>query len=1157
MISAGIPEAKHFALWSFSLSIRPEHQSIIVEAAGVAPLIQMIVSGKTQIQKEAAAALAKLAYNNDDCIAAISKEGGVKPLIVLLDCPEKAYESDDGEMNDVRQNAAEALANLANDPSSRDEIVSAGGIRPLVSALKADRQQTKTFAAMALARLSKDHAATQSAIAAAGAIGALIALLDGKDGPEAQEEAAGALYALAEHELNRIAITESDGIGLLVMLLGCDNQRAREHAEGALVRLSIENDNRVLIIKKLVDMLHASHASEHASDDTSAQSEQASEQAAAALANLARDSEDNRKSIVDANGIEPLLFLLESNSSKAKENSVSAIKELCRGSREHQAAIARVGGIPRLVGVISSYSGAKMKESSVIQLCTLAASAIEEMAKDNKKNQSAITESGAVAPLVAMLGAHGPQMQANAAGALANLARNHAENQLAIAKAGAIVPLCSMIRDGIPEAQDQAASAVWALAVDCSANKDTIAKLGGIDPLVGLLVSGSSDKSQLCASSALAVLAAKHMENREYIVKRLVSLLSSSAIREPSKASRVLMTCSSFASDAAANQVAFAKVGGIPPLVSWLVGQTAMRAAHAMLCLVTSNTMTQVLVAHSEGIPPLIKLVGRGNIQTQEYATRALWHIATQQESQGIIVENNSIKPLVSMLGAEGNTAPELAAQLIVRLARDNAEVCINIAEKGGVPPLVKLITSGAPGGQQQAAAALAELANVSKNRHDIATAGAVEPVVQLLASATVGTPEIAARVLANLSHEDEQPHKEEEDALPNERRRAHRRKDGGENETKFVGSGARRAMIHIAGGIARLVSMLDGTNVDRSGAAGVTGEVSPSKKGMSNKSENKESNARSKVNMQEHAAAALADIALDNSDMQDAIIDVGGVPPLLNVIRSGSQLGQEHAARAIRSLASIVGNQPVLIGCGTIPELVQLVKGGSSKAQEVAAAGLSDLGRGAIELREAVQATKDEEAAANRKSKAAGAAEKKSMGTLTPIPEDGQVEEEVQDEDGSLKSSIKTNDGIAVIVEVGGIGPLVALLGSSNSQARENAANALAHLAIDRPNQIAINKANGLSPLVNILDDGTPQAHQHASKALTRLATENVDNQTQIAKYLVSLLGNQDPGTQKRAAHQLYDLAANHPSSPVLIVNAGAISPVREPDLNPCPPCP
>ena len=148
------------------------------------------------------------------------------------------------------ENAADALANLAIDTTARDEIVAGGGIAPLVTLLKENGRNAKKFAATAMARLSKDHEATQSAIAEAGAIAPLVGLLDGKEGSEAQEEAAGALYALADHERNRVAITESDGIGKLVMLLGVENPRAREHAEFALVRLSIEDFNRIQIIKK-------------------------------------------------------------------------------------------------------------------------------------------------------------------------------------------------------------------------------------------------------------------------------------------------------------------------------------------------------------------------------------------------------------------------------------------------------------------------------------------------------------------------------------------------------------------------------------------------------------------------------------------------------------------------------------------------------------------------------------------------------------------------------------------------------------------------------------------------------------------------------------------------------------------------------------------
>ena len=71
-------------------------------------------------------------------------------------------------------------------------------------------------------------------IAEAGAITPLVNLLSGLRGDDAQEAAANALRALAGDSSNRLLITESGGIGPLVLLLGCANVKAREHAEAAL-----------------------------------------------------------------------------------------------------------------------------------------------------------------------------------------------------------------------------------------------------------------------------------------------------------------------------------------------------------------------------------------------------------------------------------------------------------------------------------------------------------------------------------------------------------------------------------------------------------------------------------------------------------------------------------------------------------------------------------------------------------------------------------------------------------------------------------------------------------------------------------------------------------------------------------------------------------
>lgn len=899
----------------------------------------------------------------------------------------------------------------------------------------------------------------------------------------------------------------------------------------------------------------------HAASTASAQ-----EQAAAALSNLARESEANRKSIVEAKGIPPLLALLDSAGAKAKENSVGAIKELCRNSKENQLYIAREGGIPKLVGVLLGFSGTTMKEIAAVKLCTLAASAIKEMAKGNRKNQDAISNAGAIVPLVAMLGSPAPQMQANAAGALANLARNHVDNQAAVAKTGAVAPLCTLVREGSAETKDESAKALWSLSSDNAPNKDMIAKLGGIDPLVGLLVSGTTEKSQICCAGALAALAAKHSENRQLIAKRLVGLLGSSAARAPDRAVRVLLTCSLFTSDSPSNQVAIAKGGGIPPLITWLGSggaATQAQAAHALLCLAIDNATTQILIAKGNGIPPLISMVKRSAPATQEYAARALWHLASQAENQVLISDAGGIKPLVGMLSTEGENAAELAAIIMVRLSRANQEVSTMIAETGGIIPLVKLVTNGTPGGQQQAASALSELALVSKNRDLIADAGGIEPLIKLMSSPTAGSPETAARALAHLALEDVVVKRPERVFMAKMKKATPKVETTAEDDTDHGNcSAARRAMINQNGGIKRLVAILDGQGKGKGSPWGVGGNAldDKSKTGLGLPSE-----SGLQIGLQEQASATLADIAYRNYSMQDAIIEANAVPSLLAYIRTGSQLGQEHAARAIWHLCALFENQGVIVECGTITELVQLLKTGSSNAQEVAAAGISDLARGAI-----VERQSREKATENAtKTKAVGDADSSATAvTVAPASssdaEEGSVgskpskeseqaaaEQRSRSEEGNDEGNDEGNedgdssDRLVMIADAGGILPLVALLNSSNSQARENSAGALWHLALDETNQVSIARCNGISPLVTILDEGTLQAHQHAADALARLAFNNVDNQAQIAKHLVALLGNPNAGAQQRAGRALRELAAHNPGSPVVIVNAGAISPL------------
>ena len=84
LLKNGIPDAKDYALWSLSLSIAADNQATVAEAGGVQPLIDQLADARTVIQEQAAAAIAKLAHDNDETRAAITRLGGVKPLIRLL-----------------------------------------------------------------------------------------------------------------------------------------------------------------------------------------------------------------------------------------------------------------------------------------------------------------------------------------------------------------------------------------------------------------------------------------------------------------------------------------------------------------------------------------------------------------------------------------------------------------------------------------------------------------------------------------------------------------------------------------------------------------------------------------------------------------------------------------------------------------------------------------------------------------------------------------------------------------------------------------------------------------------------------------------------------------------------------------------------------------
>ena len=798
------PGARAFSLWALSLCINEDNQTTVLEEGGVPLLVSTLHDPSAEAREQAATALARLTAGSATAQAMVAAEGGIPSLIDICDASR-------GDSMTARHQSASALASLAMIAANRDKIVDARGVTPLVYLLNGGDDTAKRWAAAALGNLAQGRTEQgyPAQIAKVGAISPLVSLVAGEHGEEAQQEGAWALFALADHAANRIAIAEAGGIGPLVLLLGSSNATSREHAEGALVRLSIENANRELIIKKLVSMLF----------DNSNGGE---EQAAAALANLASDSSDNRSSIVEAGGIAPLLALLESASFKAREKALGAISHLAH-NHGIQEAIAAAGGIPLLANALASTGNVK-EAKGFEELYSLSAFAVAQMASGNRANQLGLAEAGAITPLVSMLGSPQPEMQANAAGALAALAHENNENQSAIARTGAIAPLCALTREGTPRVKEQSASALWALATDNALNKATIAKLGGVEPLLALLVHGESPPSLQASVGALGSLASKHADNRDAIAKLLVGKLSSRLGQASGTGAVRVLQCISLLCDAdGAVQVAIAKAGGVSPLIAWLSGSplaasvergdrressdswhdARREAAHALLSVAANNAANQAAIVKCDGIAPLIDLVSRGAAESQEYAARTLWHLAATSESIAAISAVGGLTPLVAMLSLADRRQQELAAVVISRLTQSHAS---EIAEAGAIAALVGLTTKGTRAAQQHAASALADIAaHPGPHRDEVAVdAGGIPPLVALLRSAVPGTPEMAARALAHLAR-DHEACGDDGGALPT--------KERGDQSASARGArdrgAARRRLILAAGGVDRLIDML------------------------------------------------------------------------------------------------------------------------------------------------------------------------------------------------------------------------------------------------------------------------------------------------------------------------------------------------------------
>ncbi|RLN73169.1 hypothetical protein BBJ28_00026245, partial [Nothophytophthora sp. Chile5] len=285
-------------------------------------------------------------------------------------------------------------------------------------------------------------------------------------------------------------------------------------------------------------------------------------------------------------------------------------------------------------------------------------------------------------------------------------------------------------------------------------------------------------------------------------------------------------------------------------------------------------------------------------------------------------------------------------------------------------------------------------------------------------------------------------------------------------------------------------------------------------------------------VTQQLWATEALGTLASDNDANRVAIASEGVISPLVALVRAGTDQQKQWAAFALGQLAYNEANCVAIASEGGIPLLVALVRAGTDEQKEEAAYALGNL-------------------ALNNDANRVAIASEGGISPLVALVRAG-TDEQKQRAAYALGNIAGNNDANQVaIASEGGIPPLVALVRAGTDEQKQWAAYALGHITANiDANQVAIASEGGIPPLVALVRAGTEEQKQWAAYALGHIAGNNDANRVAIAceggiSPLVALVRAGTDEQKEEAAYALGNLASDNDANRVAIASERVISPL------------
>ncbi|KAB2050676.1 hypothetical protein ES319_A12G004300v1 [Gossypium barbadense] len=330
---------------------------------GIPPLVQLLEYHDIKVQRSAAGALRTLAFKNDENKNQIVECNALPTLVLMLSSEDVT----------VHYEAVGVIGNLVHSsPNIKKDVLLAGALQPVIRLLSSSCLESQREAALLIGQFAAADSDCKVHIVQRGAVPPLIEMLTSSD-VQLKEMSAFALGRLAQDTHNQVGIVQSGGIVPLLSLLDSKGGPLQHNSAFALYGLAENEDNVVDLIKTggVQKLLEGEFIAQPTKDcvaktlkrleekihgralnyllylmRTAAKAVQ--KRVALALAHLCAPN-DRKTIFVDNNGLELLLGLLESKSFKQQKDGSEALYKLAtKGTSLSSVDAAPVSPTPQV-----------------------------------------------------------------------------------------------------------------------------------------------------------------------------------------------------------------------------------------------------------------------------------------------------------------------------------------------------------------------------------------------------------------------------------------------------------------------------------------------------------------------------------------------------------------------------------------------------------------------------------------------------------------------------------------------------------------------------------------------------------------------------------------------------------------------------------------